>query len=106
MGPNVGSKQQTTARLFGCDAEAFAAFDPTTEMSIHGPYTGVAGWFAVGGSVPTVYHAPGVSPPDGHTSVNEEDHQAVANNLFAGQRCGHRVRSRRTARRPRLRHRC
>jgi S-formylglutathione hydrolase FrmB len=82
MGPNVGSEQQTTARLFGGDADAYAAFDPTTVMTSHGPYTGVAGWFAVGGSVPTVYHAPGtVSPPDGQASVNEEDHDAVANDL-------------------------
>jgi S-formylglutathione hydrolase FrmB len=82
MGPNVGSKQQTTARLFGGDADAYAAFDPTTVMTTHGPYTGVAGWFAVGGSVRTVHHDAGtVAPPDGLAAVNEEDHDAVADDL-------------------------
>jgi S-formylglutathione hydrolase FrmB len=81
MGPNAGSKQQTIARLFGGDADAYAAFDPTTVMAGHGPYTGVAGWFAVGGAAPTVYHAPGAaSAPDGQTAV-DEDHGGVANDL-------------------------
>lgn len=84
MGPNAGSKQQTIARLFGGDTEAYLAFDPTTVMTRHGPYSGVAGWFAVGGSDSTVYRAPGsVSPPDGQATVIAEDHDAVANNLCA-----------------------
>jgi S-formylglutathione hydrolase FrmB len=80
MGPNAGSKEQTIARLFGGNADAYAAFDPTTVMTGHGPYPGVAGWFAVGGSAPTVYHAPGsVSQPG--AAADDEDHNAVANDL-------------------------
>jgi len=45
--PNAGNKAQTIARLFGGSAEAWAAFDPTTVINRHGPYTGVAGWFAI-----------------------------------------------------------
>ena len=45
--PNAGNKAQTVARLFGGNADAFAAFDPTTVISRHGPYSDVAGWFAI-----------------------------------------------------------
>lgn len=45
--PNVGNKAQTIATLFGGNADAWAAFDPTTVISRHGPYTGVSGWFAI-----------------------------------------------------------
>lgn len=55
IGPNSGTKEQTIDRLFGGDAAAYAAFDPTTVITRHGPYTGVSGWFAVNGA--------GVSPP-------------------------------------------
>jgi S-formylglutathione hydrolase FrmB len=65
LGPNAGSREQTVARLFGGDAAAFASFDPATVMTAHGPYTGVAGWFAVAGSGRPVYHAAGsTTPPD------------------------------------------
>jgi S-formylglutathione hydrolase FrmB len=45
--PNAGNKAQTIARLFGGNADAWAAFDPTTVMNRHGPYRDVAGWFAI-----------------------------------------------------------
>ncbi|OBI43284.1 alpha/beta hydrolase family protein [Mycobacterium sp. E796] len=45
--PNTGSKAQTIAGLFGGNADAWAAFDPTTVISRHGRYTGVSGWFAI-----------------------------------------------------------
>lgn len=45
--PNAGNKAQTIARLFGGNADAWAAFDPTTVISRHGPYRDVAGWFAI-----------------------------------------------------------
>lgn len=48
--PNAGNKTETIARLFGGNADAWAAFDPTTVITRHGPYTGVSGWFAI--SVP------------------------------------------------------
>jgi S-formylglutathione hydrolase FrmB len=46
-GPNVGTRDQTIERLYGGDAEAWAAFDPMTVMAKHGPYDGVSGVFAV-----------------------------------------------------------
>ena len=45
--PNAGNKTQTIARLFGGDADAWAAFDPTTVINRHGHYSEVAGWFAI-----------------------------------------------------------
>jgi S-formylglutathione hydrolase FrmB len=50
--PNAGNKAQTIANLFGGNADAWAAFDPTTVINRHGRYTGVSGWFALasGGS--------------------------------------------------------
>ena len=45
--PNAGNKTQTIARLFGGDADAWAAFDPTTVIKRHGHYSEVAGWFAI-----------------------------------------------------------
>lgn len=50
IAPNTGTKDQTIARLFGGNAAAYASFDPTTVITRHGPYTGVAGWFDVNGS--------------------------------------------------------
>jgi S-formylglutathione hydrolase FrmB len=47
LGPMAGTKDQTIARLFRGDANAWAAFDPTTVVTKHGPYTGVSGWFAI-----------------------------------------------------------
>jgi S-formylglutathione hydrolase FrmB len=45
--PNAGNKAQTISRLFGGNADAWAAFDPTTVITNHGPYTAVSGWFAI-----------------------------------------------------------
>jgi S-formylglutathione hydrolase FrmB len=45
--PNAGNKSETIARLFGGNADAWAAFDPTTVISRHGPYVGISGWFAI-----------------------------------------------------------
>lgn len=64
--PNVGDANQTTFRLFAGNAQARAAFDPTAVMNQHGPYTGVAGWFAVSETkLPTVhrYGTVGVGAP-------------------------------------------
>lgn len=55
LSPNSGTKAQTIDRLFGGDAAAYDAFDPSTVITRHGPYRGVAGWFAVNGA--------GTSPP-------------------------------------------
>jgi S-formylglutathione hydrolase FrmB len=51
LGPNAGSKSQTIDRLFGGNAEAWSAFDPSTVISRHGPYTNLSGLFAVPGQV-------------------------------------------------------
>lgn len=48
-GPNTGTREQTIDRLFGGDAEAWAAFDPATVITRHGRYRDVAGWFTVPG---------------------------------------------------------
>jgi S-formylglutathione hydrolase FrmB len=57
-GPTAGTKDQTIARLFRGDANAWAAFDPTTAITRHGPYTGVSGWFAISSSPPTQHATP------------------------------------------------
>src|SRR6201996_8307459 len=50
--PNAGTKAQSIARLFGGNANAWAAFDPTTVINRHGHYSDVAGWFAVSSDAP------------------------------------------------------
>ena len=55
--PNSGSKAQTIARLYGGNAEQWAAFDPATVITRHGPYTGVAGWFAISDGPQQQHHA-------------------------------------------------
>jgi S-formylglutathione hydrolase FrmB len=47
LAPTAGTKEQTIARLFRGDANAWAAFDPSTVITKHGPYQGVSGWFAI-----------------------------------------------------------
>jgi S-formylglutathione hydrolase FrmB len=47
LSPNTGTKDQTIARLFGGNVDAWAAFDPTTVITRHGIYHGISGWFAV-----------------------------------------------------------
>lgn len=47
IAPNSGTKDETISRLFGGNAAAYASFDPTTVITRHGRYDGVAGWFAV-----------------------------------------------------------
>jgi S-formylglutathione hydrolase FrmB len=85
LGPNVGTREQTISRLFGGDADAWAAFDPSTVITKHGLYTGLSAWFAVSVNTPTVYRAgsnTGAVPagePD--ENPNSEDHGAVADDL-------------------------
>jgi S-formylglutathione hydrolase FrmB len=70
IGPNSGTKDQTIARLFGGNADAWAAFDPTTVITRHGPYTEVSGWFDVNGSTATIQRT-------------KNDQAAAANSLCA-----------------------
>jgi S-formylglutathione hydrolase FrmB len=57
LAPNSGTKTQTVARLFGGNPDAYAAFEPTTVMTKHGPYTGVSGWFAISAGPPVQHRA-------------------------------------------------
>jgi S-formylglutathione hydrolase FrmB len=74
--PNSGNKVQTIARLFGGNAAAYAAFDPTTVIIRHGPYTGVAGWFDINGT-------PSARPHVVNAAANPNDQTAAANSLCA-----------------------
>ncbi|MCV7251012.1 esterase family protein [Mycobacterium hackensackense] len=84
MGPNAGSKTQTVARLFGSDLDAYLAFDPQTVMARHGPYDGVAAWFAVSGPGQPTYRPSAVTDtptaPVDPDSLDTE-HDAVAQHL-------------------------
>ncbi|MEN3321699.1 MAG: hypothetical protein V7643_5101, partial [Mycobacterium sp.] len=76
--PNSGNKAQTIKRLFGGNAAAFAAFDPTTVITRHGPYSGVAGWFDING--PTQSSRPRNVV---NAAANPNDQTAAANSLCA-----------------------
>lgn len=65
--PNAGTKAQTIARLFGGNADAWASFDPTTVINRHGPYSDVAGWFAISSD----------GPPSGRRDLVLTDSAAV-----------------------------
>jgi S-formylglutathione hydrolase FrmB len=69
LGPNAGTKTQTIRRLFGGDAHAWAAFDPTTVIARHGQYRGVSGLFEV---ADRSADSPGAANPEG------QDHAAEA----------------------------
>ncbi|GDY29801.1 alpha/beta hydrolase [Gandjariella thermophila] len=48
LGPNIGDRASTIAKLYGGNAAAWAANDPLTVMRAHGPYRNVSGWFEQG----------------------------------------------------------
>jgi S-formylglutathione hydrolase FrmB len=90
LAPNAGTKQQTIDRLFGGNAAAYAAFDPTTVITRHGRYVGVSGWFDVNGSGssagPTVVNAvnandTGLGGKD--AAAHLSDQASAANSLCA-----------------------
>ena len=72
IAPNSGTKAQTIDRLFGGNAAAYAAFDPSTVITRHGPYTGVTGWFDINNA-----------PPAAPTTNNPNDQAVAANALCA-----------------------
>jgi S-formylglutathione hydrolase FrmB len=78
LSPNSGTKAQTIARLFGGNADAWAAFDPSTVISRHGRYTDVAGWFAVHGGQQAQPH---VTPAVNRGPPNPGDQTFAANAL-------------------------
>jgi S-formylglutathione hydrolase FrmB len=53
MGPEAGTKSQTIARLFGGNADKWAAYDPAMVMTRHGPYKDLWGWFDIPGTQPS-----------------------------------------------------
>jgi S-formylglutathione hydrolase FrmB len=90
LAPNSGNRQQTIDRLFGGNAAAYTAFDPTAVITKHGTYRGVAGWFAVNGSGPSTgptmvnavnANGTGLGGKDAATHVS--DQAAAANSLCA-----------------------
>jgi S-formylglutathione hydrolase FrmB len=74
--PNSGNKAQTIQRLFGGNVAAYAAFDPTTVITRHGPYAGVAGWFDING-------IPSAKPRVVNAAANPNNQTAAANSLCA-----------------------
>jgi S-formylglutathione hydrolase FrmB len=83
--PNVGTKEQTIARLFGGNAAAWAVYDPVSAITRHGPYTGVSGWFDIPASSGPHNVAEAADPVLGSTGgagpANPEGQDAAANSL-------------------------
>ena len=78
MGPETGTKAQTIARLFGGNADAWAAFDPATVIAKHGRYKGVSGWFDISSSNPPKHHRSLTVTDAGEVGLSGQD---VARNL-------------------------
>jgi S-formylglutathione hydrolase FrmB len=74
--PNSGNKAQTIQRLFGGNSAAWEAFDPTTVMTRHGPYTGLVGRFDIHG-------APSPQPHVVNAAAVPNEQTAAANSLCA-----------------------
>ncbi|MFZ1164093.1 alpha/beta hydrolase [Mycobacterium sp.] len=88
LGPEAGTKAQTIARLFGGNADAWAAFDPSTVIAKHGRYNGVSGWFDVSSSNPpkryrglSVTDAGDVSHNGRNSTANPNDQITAAESL-------------------------
>jgi S-formylglutathione hydrolase FrmB len=85
FGPNAGTERQTIVRLFGGDADAWAAFDPTAVITKSGLYKGISGWFAVSDDIAPVYRAPAhtvrVPPNEPDRNDNAEKHAVIADYL-------------------------
>jgi S-formylglutathione hydrolase FrmB len=83
--PNVGTKEQTIARLFGGNPAAWAAYDPVTIITQHGRYSGVSGWFEVPASSRPRNLAEAASPNLGISSAdpaaNPEGQDTAAKSL-------------------------
>lgn len=62
LSPNIGTKDQTIARLYGGDAAKWAEFDPSTVMQQHGRYRDVSGLFEIPGTA-AACNAPGPGIP-------------------------------------------
>ncbi|SBS75237.1 conserved membrane hypothetical protein [uncultured Mycobacterium sp.] len=85
LGPNAGTHEQTVARLFDGDVDAWKSFDPRSVIIQHGRYDGMSAWFAVSSDTSPEYHSgehtgapPGASPD---WDTNSEDHAVIAHSL-------------------------
>ena len=87
LGPNAGTKPQTIARLFGGDAEAWAAFDPKTVIEKHGRYDDMSAWLGVSDATSPVHRPANDGPPDPDAIEDwdqySEEHAANADKLCA-----------------------
>ncbi len=85
LGPNAGKKQQTIARLFGGDADAWAAFDPKTIVEQHRYYYDLAAWVGVSDQIPTRHWPAGSGSAQSETLQDwdnySEDHTKTATQL-------------------------
>jgi S-formylglutathione hydrolase FrmB len=85
LGPNAGNKEQTIARLFDGDAEAWTAFDPKSVVEAHGQYRGLSAWIGVSEQTPTVYRPGTASLPVGDAfgdwKTYSEDYPSTADQL-------------------------
>jgi S-formylglutathione hydrolase FrmB len=80
--PNIGSREQTIAQLFGGNTAAWAEFDPVTVMTRHGRYTGLSGWFDVPSPPESHSLAQAANPGLGSTAAaNPEGQDAAAHAL-------------------------
>jgi S-formylglutathione hydrolase FrmB len=84
LAPVAGTKEQTIQRLFHGNVAAFNAFDPTTVIDKHGPYSGLAGWFAISSSPQVQWHNPNANSDavglGGRDAVGNPGDQTVAAN--------------------------
>ncbi|CQD03239.1 putative esterase family protein [Mycobacterium lentiflavum] len=80
--PNIGSKEQTIAELFGGDTAAWADYDPLTVMTRHGRYTGLSGWFDIP-APPGAHSVPQAANPAlvSTAAANPEGQDAAAHAL-------------------------
>ncbi|MFY1621489.1 alpha/beta hydrolase [Micromonospora sp. WMMD736] len=83
LGPNTGTQRQTIARLYGGDADAWAAFDPKTVIEQHGPYQNMAAWLGVSENLAAQHWAPTDGPPEEIADWDpySEEHAANAKKL-------------------------
>jgi S-formylglutathione hydrolase FrmB len=85
LGPNAGTKPQTVGRLFGGDANAWAAFDPRSVITAHSRYDRMAAWLGISGDTPAVHRAGTSTPSDpaADWDAYKDEHAANANKLCA-----------------------
>ncbi|MCV7202785.1 hypothetical protein B7435_31020 [Mycolicibacterium peregrinum] len=87
LGPNAGTKDQTVARLFGGDENAWESFDPKTIITRHGPYDDLSAWLGVADDTPTVHRDASTTPPSEDSIADwdtySEEHAPNATKLCA-----------------------